>query len=142
MPSAVYEKILGIEWNQLNLTLTSLRTIAVFSKLNFFESTFEKYVNFESIFEKFVISKKMSMVDEVTININPYLIIDSYPGEWSGRPPRPKQRVGSDRPWHKESHDMRDSVWDGLWRPGGAFFQIGLGCVMSHPTEGLCAFLF
>ena len=25
-----------------------------------------------------------------------------------------------------------DSVWDGLWRPGGAFFQIGLGCVMSH----------
>ena len=25
-----------------------------------------------------------------------------------------------------------DSVRDGLWRPGGAFFQIGLGCVMSH----------
>ena len=25
-----------------------------------------------------------------------------------------------------------DSVWDGLWRPGGAFFQIGFGCVMSH----------
>ena len=25
-----------------------------------------------------------------------------------------------------------ESVWDGLWRPGGAFFQIGLGCVMSH----------
>ena len=24
------------------------------------------------------------------------------------------------------------SIWDGLWRPGGAFFQIGLGCVMSH----------
>ena len=35
---------------------------------------------------------------------------------------------------------MRHSVWDGLWRPGGAFFQIGLGCVMSHhPIEGLCA---
>ena len=32
-----------------------------------FDSIFEKYVNFESIFEKFVISKKMSMVDEVTI---------------------------------------------------------------------------
>ena len=63
---------------------------------------------------------------------HPSLIIDSYPGEWSGRPPRPKQRVGSERPWHKESHDMPDSVWDGLWRPGGAFFQIGLGCVMSH----------
>ena len=62
----------------------------------------------------------------------PSLIIDSYLGDWSGRPLRPKQRVGSDRPWHKESHDMRDSVWDGLWRPGGAFFQIGLGCVMSH----------
>ena len=25
-----------------------------------------------------------------------------------------------------------------LWRPGGAFFQIGLGCVMSHHhIEGL-----
>ena len=32
-----------------------------------FESIFEKYVNFESIFENFVISKKLSMVDEVTI---------------------------------------------------------------------------
>ena len=33
---------------------------------------------------------------------------------------------------------MRDSVWDGLWRPGEAFFQIGLGCVMSHHhIEGL-----
>ena len=36
-----------------------------------------------------------------------------------------------------------DSAWDGLWRPGGAFFQIGLGCVMSHHhIEGLCTFLF
>ena len=26
----------------------------------------------------------------------------------------------------------RDSVRDGLRRPGGAFFQIGFGCVMSH----------
>ena len=25
-----------------------------------------------------------------------------------------------------------ESARDGLWRPGGAFFQIGLGCVMSH----------
>ena len=63
---------------------------------------------------------------------NPSLIIDSYLGDWSGRPSRPKQRVGSERPWHKESHDMPDSVRDGLWRPEGAFFQIGLGCVMSH----------
>ena len=75
--------------------------------------------------------------------IYPSLIIDSYLGDWSGRPPRPKQRVGSDRPWHKESHDMRDSVWGGLWRPGEAFFQIGLDCVMSHHhIEGLCTFLF
>ena len=29
------------------------------------------------------------------------------------------------------NHEL-DSIWDGLWRPGGAFFQIGLGCVMSH----------
>ena len=61
-----------------------------------------------------------------------YLIIGLYLVGCSGRPPRPKQRVGSERPLHKESHDMRDSVRDGLWRPGGAFFQIGLGCVMSH----------
>ena len=27
---------------------------------------------------------------------------------------------------------MPDSVRDGLWRPRGASFQIGLGCVMSH----------
>ena len=27
---------------------------------------------------------------------------------------------------------MDESAWDGLWRPGGAFFQIGLGFVMSH----------
>ena len=31
-----------------------------------------------------------------------------------------------------EDNPERDSVRDGLWRPGGAFFQIGLGCVMSH----------
>ena len=37
---------------------------------------------------------------------------------------------------------MRHSVWDGLWRPGEAFFQIGLGCVMSHHhIVGLCTFL-
>ena len=35
-----------------------------------FESIFEKSVNFESIFENFVISKKMSMVDEVTISLS------------------------------------------------------------------------
>ena len=61
-----------------------------------------------------------------------HLIIGSYLVGCSGRLPRPKQRAGSERPWHKEFHDMRDSVRDGLWRPGGAFFQIGLGCVMSH----------
>ena len=35
-----------------------------------FESIFEKSVDFESIFENFVVSKKMSMVDEVTISLN------------------------------------------------------------------------
>ena len=35
------------------------------------------------------------------------------------------------------------SVWDGLLRPGGAFFQIGFGCVMSHHhIKGFCTFLF
>ena len=36
-----------------------------------------------------------------------------------------------------------DSVWDGLWRPGEAFFQIGLDCLMSHHNiGGLCTFWF
>ena len=36
---------------------------------------------------------------------------------------------------HYKTPDMRESVHsvqDGHWRPGGAFFQIGLGCVMIH----------
>ena len=42
-----------------------------------------------------------------------------------------------------EGHTEGDSVWDGLWRPGGAYFQIGFACVMSHHyIEGLCTFLF
>ena len=46
-----------------------LSKLTFFSKnlLNF-ESIFEINVNLESIFENFVISKKMSMVDEVTIS--------------------------------------------------------------------------
>ena len=76
------------QFARLRLILTS-STITLFSKLqNFrkyfrnlhffrkiskilsnFESIFVKNVNFESIFEKFVISKKMSMVDEVTIRL-------------------------------------------------------------------------
>ena len=73
-----------------------------------------------------------------------YLIIGSYlVVGCSRRPHRLKLRVGSERPWHKESYDMRDSVWDGLWRPGGAFSQISLGCVMSHHhIDGHCTFLF
>ena len=31
-----------------------------------------------------------------------------------------------------EGHTEGVAIRDGLWRPGGAFFQIGLGCVMSH----------
>ena len=42
-----------------------------------------------------------------------------------------------------EGHTEGVSVWDGLWRPEGAFFQIGFGLVMSyHHIEGLCIFLF
>ena len=52
-------------------------------------------------------------------------------------------RCGTDGLGQYKTPDMPDSVRDGLWRPGGAFFQIGLGCVMSHHhTEGLCTFLF
>ena len=39
---------------------------------------------------------------------------------------------GTDGLGKYKTPDMWDSVRDGLWRPGGAFFQIGLGCVMSH----------
>ena len=41
-------------------------------------------------------------------------------------------RYGTDSLGQYKTPDMLESVWDGLWRPGGAFFQIGLGCVMSH----------
>ena len=42
-----------------------------------------------------------------------------------------------------KTHGIGESVWDGLWRPGGAFFQIGFGCVMSHHhIEGLSTLLF
>ena len=50
---------------------------------------------------------------------------------------------GTDGLGQYKTHGIGDSVWDGLWRPGGAFFQIGFGCVMSHHhIEGLCTFLF
>ena len=52
-------------------------------------------------------------------------------------------RVGTEGLGQYKMPGMQDSIWDGLWRPGGAFFQIGLGSVMSHhPIEGLCTFLF
>ena len=42
-----------------------------------------------------------------------------------------------------KGHREGVAIRDGLWRPGGAFFQIGFGCVMSHHhREGLCTFLF
>ena len=42
-----------------------------------------------------------------------------------------------------EGHTEGVSVWDGLWRPGEAFLQIGFGCVMSHHhIEWLGTFLF
>ena len=39
---------------------------------------------------------------------------------------------GANRVGHQESGNTPAFRWDGLWRPGGAFFQIDLGCVMSH----------
>ena len=52
-------------------------------------------------------------------------------------------RCGPDGLGQYKTPDMPESVRDGLWRPGGAFFQIGLGCVISHHhIEGLCPFLF
>ena len=56
------------EITKFSKILSKLTFFRKFSKiLSNFESIFEKSVNFESIFENFVISKKMSMVDEVTI---------------------------------------------------------------------------
>ena len=48
------------------------------------------------------------------------------------RPPRPPLMGGSDRLGSWEYCGMPALSNFGLWRPGGAFFQIGLGCVMSH----------
>ena len=51
-------------------------------------------------------------------------------------------RCGIDGLGQYKTPDMLEPVRDGLWRPGGAFFQIGLSCVMSHQhREGLCTFL-
>ena len=41
-------------------------------------------------------------------------------------------RCGIDGLGQYKTYGTVQSVRDGLWRPGGAFFQIGLGCVMSH----------
>ena len=41
-------------------------------------------------------------------------------------------KCGIDGSGQYKTPDMPEPVRDGLWRPGGAFFQIGLGCVMSH----------
>ena len=41
-------------------------------------------------------------------------------------------RCGTDGLGQYKTHGIGASVRDGLWRPGGAFLQIGLGCVMSH----------
>ena len=40
-------------------------------------------------------------------------------------------RYGTDSLGQYKTPDMLESVRDGLWRPGGAFFQIGLGCVIE-----------
>ena len=53
-------------------------------------------------------------------------------------PLRSGPRCGTDGLGQYKTPGMWHSVWDGLWRPGGAFFQIGFGCVMSHHhIEGL-----
>ena len=41
-------------------------------------------------------------------------------------------RVVTGPVFHADQRVMRAFSNFGLWRPGGAFFQIGLGCVMSH----------
>ena len=41
-------------------------------------------------------------------------------------------RCGTEGSGQYKSPGMRHSVRDGLWRPGRAFFHIGLVCVMSH----------
>ena len=57
-------------------------------------------------------------------------------------PLRSGPRCGPDGLGQYKTHGIGYFTRDGLWRPGGAFFQIGLGCVMSHhPIEGLCTFL-
>ena len=58
-------------------------------------------------------------------------------------PLRSGPKAGTDGLGQYKTPGMRESVRDGLWRPGEAFFQIGFACVMSHHhIEGLCIFLF
>ena len=57
-------------------------------------------------------------------------------GGWGSGP-----RGGTGGLGQYKTYDMGESVWDGPWRPGGAFFQTGLGCEMSHHhIEGRIAF--
>ena len=63
---------------------------------------------------------------------NPFLIIELQGCAWPQRPSRSDPGCGTDGSGQYKTPDMPDSVRHGLWRPGGAFFQIGLACVMSH----------
>ena len=73
----------------------------------------------------------------------PYLIIGWWRCLWGMGGLGSGPRCGPDGLGQCKTPDMPESVWDGLWRPVGAFFQIGFGCVMSHHhIERLCTFLF
>ena len=74
--------------------------------------------------------KIMKLFSHVKQKDHHYLIIGSYPeitgmGGWGSGP-----RGGTGGLGQYKTYDMGESVWDGPWRPGGAFFQTGLGCAL------------
>ena len=63
---------------------------------------------------------------------NQFIIDDSSPGIWGTGCGGVCPRGGGVRLAQYKNFGMVLGMVFCLWRPGGAFFQIGLGCVMSH----------
>ena len=71
-----------------------------------------------------------------------FFIINLFRSNWPQGPPRSDSRCGTDGLGQYKTRGLVHHFQKCLWRPG-AFFQIGLGCVMTHHhIEGPCTFVF